>query len=510
MEVTLYKLSKRRNSTKKPSSSGITLECYIKDNVAKGQLSNKSGTEFFLTHPTIFLAGIYSQYNYAKLLDRYYFITDIQFTINEGTIMYLEEDVLATYKDDILDTTQKVIYCSTNYNLDIDDIRNQDTEDVSHHTTSYDLGIFTDSPSYSTGTYLLTVNGGDMIATTYLLTFTQLMSVGQALNDTFSDIYGTQINSGTLSTIANFFSSVGEWVTDSVMEYFTNAANAICDLKWTPINLSSMPYAGYSSIYLNAYATGVNAKIAGRASDRIGFTVDISHYQDNYLKGNRWSSYGYYFPFCGSYQLSAEDVYNNSKLRFYYGIDGATGDIAGEVIGDDTMKRVGTFAGSTASSLIYGNTSANTQGSAIMAVANAILALTVGGLTAEAYEAEAATSNSLASSLARIGAVQNAVSQVGHVQQQSAVTGGKLSTSIGYFSGTNVEVYRATKIPAESVTAHKNVIGLPTYKTLKLSSCAISGSPSYVQCMGASMPISALANERDAITKYLNSGFFIN
>ena len=112
--VRLYTLSKRDNSTKRPTSgSGTEFSCII-----------KSGSG--IMHPTITLdlgkTSDPSQYNYAYIpnFDRFYFIEEWFFDRALWTAS-LKVDVLATYKTEIGNANLYVMRCAAEHNGDIID-----------------------------------------------------------------------------------------------------------------------------------------------------------------------------------------------------------------------------------------------------------------------------------------------------------------------------------------------------------------------------------------------------
>lgn len=111
--VRLYTLSKRDNSTKRPSGDGTLFNCII-----------KSGSG--MMHPTITLdlgkTSDPSQYNYAYIpnFDRYYFIEEWYFDRALWTAS-LKVDVLATYKTEIGNANLYVMRCASEHNGDIID-----------------------------------------------------------------------------------------------------------------------------------------------------------------------------------------------------------------------------------------------------------------------------------------------------------------------------------------------------------------------------------------------------
>lgn len=119
MKITLYKMYKRQNSTKQPNEDTISWEI---ENV---QLKDDTS----LYHPTFLLSqGLiefeYSGYNYLKWYDRYYYIDDrVKPTIAGAWEIHCSLDFLATYKEQILDTTAFVLYSTNNFNKMIPDKR---------------------------------------------------------------------------------------------------------------------------------------------------------------------------------------------------------------------------------------------------------------------------------------------------------------------------------------------------------------------------------------------------
>lgn len=96
MQITLYNLAKRRNSTKQPSKgTNITVNL-------------KEGTSYF--NPSFILNLNPTGFNYLSWDNRYYYITNIENTRNGIYTISCELDALATYKSDILGTTAFVLY----------------------------------------------------------------------------------------------------------------------------------------------------------------------------------------------------------------------------------------------------------------------------------------------------------------------------------------------------------------------------------------------------------------
>lgn len=94
MEITLYKTIDSPNTINKTLTDPLTLEINL-----------KRGTD--IINPELVLRGDFRGYNYAHIpeLHRYYFINSIEQLNFILVKLYLECDVLETYKTDILNCT---------------------------------------------------------------------------------------------------------------------------------------------------------------------------------------------------------------------------------------------------------------------------------------------------------------------------------------------------------------------------------------------------------------------
>lgn len=496
MQAILFNFSKRLNSTKRPNDAeGVSITVSIKQNVPKGQSSSQSGTETFLSHPTIWVQGDYTEYNYMKFKGRYYFVRDIQLTINNATVIYGEIDVLASYKEDILNTTAKVIYSSSNYNLNIDDVRNQETcaATVSQSLTAFPFDFTSD------GTFLLTAQGGTRMATTYALSALELTVIAGKLNDAFGgvlvDAMDAYSHTGGIAALQTLFETIGQYLTDSVMEYFTSASECILDLKWSPLATSVFKYTGHAEreVMLGNFPTGVNGAIAsGHFAMGSNVTVPIPHQSDFYSKGSRLSSYGIYIPFCGQYSLPNDDIYNSSNINIDLGIDCGTGDIAGTIytsVEGVNNKRILSFSGCASASLMHSNYNKDMFMSVVNTLAQAIVM---------------SPSLSMGNAVSKQIAKTSEVRLLSQVDKQHTAAGGTLSSAVGIASGNRIAVYSTMKQLADSKTAIRDVYGLPLHRTVQLGT--LSG---YCQCRNASVETNALLSFKEEINEFLNSGFYI-
>ena len=134
--VSFGNFAKRRNSTKQPSGLSDTRDVKLKD--------------YTITDaPTFILTGNTFDYNYAKWGDSYYFINDIKSLHNNLIEVDCILDVLATYKAQIIASTQFVSYSSHRSSIWLPDTRipQLSSAQVAQAVTSLNF-LFTDAGFY--------------------------------------------------------------------------------------------------------------------------------------------------------------------------------------------------------------------------------------------------------------------------------------------------------------------------------------------------------------------------
>ena len=106
MQLELYKNNSSFNTINKELSLLTTLNIHL-----------KQGANLLHTQIIIHNNDQLKELNYAKMLDRYYFVQAQTLNNNKFLLLTLDEDVLETYKKDILVSSQDVIEKSTAGNI---------------------------------------------------------------------------------------------------------------------------------------------------------------------------------------------------------------------------------------------------------------------------------------------------------------------------------------------------------------------------------------------------------
>ena len=143
IEVYFYNITKRLNSTARPTGTGTKYDCYFKETTS---LLNPSLTLQLSSKP---------DYNYFKFDNRYYWITDITSLNNNRWLISGNIDVLATYKGHIQATSAFVLYDST-ANTQLPDMRLGMETDCEVYTSTAQMPW---SYSSGTGDYFICTTG---------------------------------------------------------------------------------------------------------------------------------------------------------------------------------------------------------------------------------------------------------------------------------------------------------------------------------------------------------------
>ena len=106
MQLELYKNSSSFNTINKELTLLTTLNIHL-----------RQGANLFHTQIIIHNNDQLKELNYAKMLDRCYFVQVQTLNNNKFLLLTLDEDVLETYKKDILNSSQDVIEKSSAGNI---------------------------------------------------------------------------------------------------------------------------------------------------------------------------------------------------------------------------------------------------------------------------------------------------------------------------------------------------------------------------------------------------------
>lgn len=287
MQITLYNLAKRRNSTKQPSKgSNITVNL-------------KEGTSYF--NPSFILNFNPTGFNYLSWDNRYYYITNIENTRNGIYTISCELDALATYKSDILGTTAFVLYSSSNYDAGIPDTR------------------LSTKPNYIVKTNVVTypIAGKPLYVVTYI-------------GESGSSMKG--VSEKSLATLQNALSTnaFAELFVDSskaISKMLSNTAQAITGCTYVPrCSTSGRPM---EIVLAGGYNTGASGTLVNRhdfATTSISIPWNFS--SGDFRNRSQYTSLLLLLPCYGYLQLNTDNYIGDDSITIDVFQDSATGTVA--------------------------------------------------------------------------------------------------------------------------------------------------------------------------------------
>ena len=496
MAVTIYfgTVSKRKNSTYQPTLTA-SYDCIYKE-------------ETSVDRPTFIIqdASFSTAYNYAKWGDNYYFIDDIVSLSLDMWQVSCALDVLATYKTDIIGSTQYVCYSSNSGGSWLPDTRIPVLKDCAVSKNTASLGLFS-----GTGFYVLAAVGdtgctvwgvgsrGALAQLVQNISTWQSNDIASANNLLPSTTPGTDETSA-INNLQVMVKAVSEASTQTgfLGNAFQNAPQCIRSCIWVPFLMTDFIDGGASSIHLGNYDTGVSGyPIVGYAVKN-SVTVNIPWQYNDWRRGVCEELY-LYLPLVGMVGISADSITQETSLTIKWSATASDGCICYEVV-TNHGQIIGTYGASCSANYPIGINQQASAGEVFTALLNGT------------QKTVATAVNSSVSPISAVAAVAGVGLDVIATAYDAANT--TVSThvsSIGGIGGgagigldNDVAIYSVAHSTATTPASMQATMGLPTMKPMSLST--LTG---YCQCANAHVAAPAQSSELDAIDTYLNSGFYI-
>lgn len=444
MNISLYSFKKRINSTAIPIGDGYTLDVKLKD-----------GTSIYA--PVFILNDFDTSYNYLKWDDRYYFISDIEFTRQGIYTITCNIDMLRTYHGIILNSTAFVLYSRSRYNANVTDRRLRADPNAIYRSTA--ALLLTDGVGkqtlFSSGTYIVNyvTQRGTWGPTGLLwLTKSQCTTLASKLTD------------DTFLNLENF------------EKQFTNAYQALINVKYVPFSWAG---GGSIPIYLGTYDTGVVGSDIIQTkhySTSIAIPWNFSDFRNN----SDFTSFLLYLPGYGFTTINREDVRGLSSLLIQLDIDGVTGQ--GTYIVGDIFRGACNFACNVSVGTISGNRS-GMVGSALQVGTSFAMSNPLGMLTGAASGVMAALQRN-----------------VGNVGSQGGVSAAFATPGTDWRSVYMIGISHNTTVDPDNI---RSTQGRPLNRSVRLGD--LSG---YVQTLNRSIStgIDYVSNE---LNRLLDGGVYL-
>lgn len=499
ISLKFYYFSKRKNSTKQPTSNDLLFE----EEVVLKSTTSLENPIFILSNANTTITNLLRA-NYVQWDDKYYWINEKHLMNNEIIEFDCRIDSLATEKIRLLNQEQFVLYSSSHYSLLIDDARNP----VSNRTFINKLDSFTpeflktksfDDIKYSFGTIVLTVlDSGNVDSSNrtnglfyYMMTVSEFSKLVEEFNE------------------SDFISKL---LTD-----INNPFTYIINCKWYPFNLK---YAEDQE-QLNIIEHNTKIKMGqwnsrddyqwfntwseAEAEQPVTWYLEEEHYfngseqtgfdivNDYRISDNR-AQLMLLLPIYGKYLLPISHITKDRDLLIRMRYDFRYGVLEYAILaqndgeGLDIIDLINVDYGV---SIPVGGQESNK----LQAVAGTISSIIAGIGTGVA-------SGSLAVGLGTALAGSSGSNIMG--LSNSGVIKGFGEAFLPYLSHNNIGIYAVYKQTYNNPQEYQTKLGLLCMRTLRLSN--LSG---YCQCQNASVELPEDGEIIDEINNYLNGGFYI-
>lgn len=448
MQVTFYTFSKKKNSTAVPSG-GTTVDCKLKDNCS-------------IVTPTLVInEGGYFPYNYAYIptFGRYYFVTDVVSVRQSIWEVTLKSDVLASFRDIILNTSCYVIR-SGNGNKYIMDSLCVGTNNVEYEFLSSANGI-----EGASGYILKVVDcvsscGGGGAVSYYYLDQSNLDAVMRSMYT--PAIYEEKISDAVVKSLFNPYQYVIGCAYNVAIAASSTAQEISLGFNGTGIS-GNPTYFGYN------YSEEVSLPITGKKND----FRDLEPYTEYIL----------WIPYAGCMHIAPSELNGTNNITVRTFNDYATG-IATVVVRNGNGNVIGRMTGSLGADIPLAQIETAGGIGAFLAGAGSIIA---GTLTANPAL--------IAAGVPAIGA--------GMFSQTSNIIGGQ-GNQAQIAQGTEIALYRKRVVTAYEPGDSPDIIGIPDCTVKTPISCN-----GFCQTRNFSATMGGTEEEKQEVSTLMDGGVYI-
>lgn len=496
ISVSFGSFSKKRNSTKRPTSElSDTRSVTLKDLTS-------------VDAPTFILTGNEFDYNYAKWGDRYYFIQDIRSVHNGLCEVDCVLDPLATIKDYILASTQYVLYSSSQGDTWLADTRIPVLKSTNVAKSSATLpfintnGIFIlsvvgqgDSNTGVGGCEIFAVNKSTLNALISKISNWQTVAFNNSKALINPQSYTGQDFGSAINTLNDTVASIGEALLDGsiIGNAWQIAAQCIRSCIWVPFDITQ--FTGDSGrIYLGSMDTEQGGFRVDAKPFTGSFSVNIPwHYSD--WRRSYCEDVYLFLPLVGMVGLSSDNLTHASSVTVKYSVTPTDGTVSYQIIAGNEI--IGSYGGNAATNYPIGINQQASAGevltTALHGIEHAVAEAVDGGLNVATGAGELITGLTMATYDTK------------NVQMSTNLTTiGGIGGGSGVGLDLNVTCYTVAHDTIINPSDMQQTMGLPTMKPMQLSN--LTG---FCQCANAHVDAPFMAHELDAVDFYLNSGFFI-
>lgn len=289
MVIKTFTFPKDKKSTKIPTEVGNEYNIVLKENTS---IDNPT---FILTHQGV------PTFDYCQWIFGFYFVEDIKLQSKDVYEVNCKLDVLATYRNDILNSNQFVLRSSSDYNINLkDDIMipsfNQVVNNYITDTDLIDIG----------GSYLIRVIGKTSNSASTLYGISTFVVTTTDIRNLITAAFNNAIFGNTtwnIDELGNLLKCI-----------FFDPSSYILSINWLP---TVIPTSSQEEIFLGWYGTGVQGRTlqgASRTRD-LDLNTPTRYFGDFRDFDNDFTQFTLSLPCVGTVELNPNDVYAGLECR---------------------------------------------------------------------------------------------------------------------------------------------------------------------------------------------------
>ena len=334
--------SKKYNSTSVPAENGMKVDMRLKETTS-------------ITNPTLIVAGLNNMnITYVMFGGRRFFVDDRVIVRNNIQELHCSLDLLGTFRDQILSSTQFIAYCQTSYRSTMPDVR-------LHRAVTYATHISFGEVVQAKEEGTIVFNCSSTSPNKYTGQGTWYVSASQLAT--------------ILDSLTTQFDNLQE-VVEALNRFFGGASiQNINSVTWLPFSIAT-PQT--TIVKVGNYNTRVSAPSPNATSFIRSGTIAIPWQGNNYLRSSFYNKLSLYLPFVGNIGLDVEQYNAASSINYTYTFDYVDGTMLCEISGNNG-EGIQTFTGKVGVSIPIGASGVDVIGGAAQTLGS-LATMSIGGV----------------------------------------------------------------------------------------------------------------------------------
>lgn len=328
---------KDKKSTKQPNQTDAReVEITLKENTS-------------VINPTFILRwDMTPEFNYCQWIAAFYYVEDVTIRSKDVYEIRCSMDRLASYRGDILASTQFVLRSASQYNLNLRDSEIAPAFNVTKTVLNTNCALLSGS------TYLLRVMGKGSAGSPYgINTFVATQQGIQGIIDAAFNNAAFNTTTFGLDELLALLKCI-----------FFDPSQYILSVNWLPVDIN--PSGGQESIYLGWYQTGWTARLLEDIGtyQHIAISTPSRVYNDFRDFDENFTRFLLSIPCVGVVSLNPNDVY--AGLSVAVTVEYLTGDVTYYIYNTTTSACVGKYRTNVNCSIQIGGVNNAINGSSIV------------------------------------------------------------------------------------------------------------------------------------------------